>query len=288
VLLGLATLADERVAFADPTKAQCVESDTAAQNERRAGHLVGARRELEVCSHPACPKLVRDDCTERLTALDAQTPTLVFAVKDAAGEDVIGVRVSVDGAPPIELPATAVPVDPGVHTFRFVADGASPVQKKLVVRESEKDRKETITLGDVHVPAGHPGSAAPAPPSSSSTWVPQKTAAVVLGGVGVVGVIVGAVMGGLSFSAWSSSKSECSASACNNRTGALSDHDSAVTDATVSDVGFILGGALVATGVVVYLTAPSGTSASSSSGAALRFVPSASPGGGGVRLEGRF
>jgi len=298
VLSGLATLLPCRAAFADPTKDQCVEADTAAQTERRALHFRAARSQLEVCARPACPKLVREDCTQRLSDLDATTPSIVFAAKDAAGEDVVAVRVAMDGAPfATELAGVALPVDPGVHTFTFDADGVATVTKKVVIREGEKGRAERIVLAAaaalatsraVVVPVATPVIPDPSVStlsSSSSSWTSQKTAAVALGAVGVVGVIVGSVMGGLSFSTWSSSQSECGTSSCTDRTKALSDHDTATTFATVSDIGFIAGGALVATGVVVFLTSPSSSWKSSGM---WRVVPRARAGGGGMSLEGRF
>jgi hypothetical protein len=241
-----------------------------------------------------CPKLVREDCTQRLSDLDATSPTIVFAAKDAAGEDVLAVRVTMDGAPfATELAGVALPVDPGLHTFTFDADGATTVTKKVVVREGEKGRQEPIVLGSLHAPAG--GVAAPppaviaAPPAaenaSPSSWTSQKTAAVAIGAVGVVGIIVGGVMGGLSFSSWSSSQDACSASSCTDRAKALSDHDSATTFATVSDIGFIAGGALVATSVVVFLTSPSSSSKTSGM---WRVVPHVASGAGGMSLEGTF
>ena len=292
-LTCLAVLAPCRAAFADATKDQCVEADTAAQTERRALHFRAARSQLEVCARPVCPKLVREDCTQRLSDLDATTPSIVFAAKDAAGEDVLAVRVTMDGAPfATELAGVALPVDPGVHTFTFDSDGAATVTKKVVIREGEKGRQERIVLaapGAVVVPTPAASEQpAPLPPASASTssWTSQKTAAVTLGAVGVVGIIVGSVMGGLSFSTWSSSESECSNTSCTNRTQALSDHNTATTFATVSDIGFLAGGALVATGVVVYLTSPS--TASSKSSGMWRVIPRASASGGGMSLEGQF
>ena len=293
LLVVAATLATSRRALADVTKAQCIESDTNAQNERRAQHLRAARELLQTCSKPACPKLVRDDCTQRLNDLDSVTPTVVFAAKDAGGDDVVAVRVSMDGTPlASELAGAALQVDPGPHVFKFATDGASDVERKIVIHEGEKDRQERVVFSDLNASKGHgagvagaAGGARVEPSSSSGAWGGQKSAAVVIGGAGVAGIIVGSVLGALSFSAWSSSKSECSSTSCPNRTKALSDHDSATTDALVSDVGFIAGGALLAGGLVLYLTAPS--SASTTSGG-LRIVPSVGREGTGLRLEGRF
>jgi hypothetical protein len=289
-LFGL-SLATARDALADPTKAQCVEADTAAQSDRRGEHLRAAREHLELCSKPACPALVREDCFQRLSDLESMAPTIVFAAKDAAGEDVAAVRVSMDGAPfATELAGAALPVDPGLHTFTFDTDGASTVEKKVVVREGEKGRQERIIFSTLHAPAVL--VVAPLPPPSvdhatTSSWTSQKTAAVVAGAVGLAGVIAGSITGAMAFSRWSSSQSECGDAGCTDRAKALSDHDSASTFATVSDAAFIAGGVLVAGGVVLYLTAPRARSSSSTSGM-LRLVPAVGVGGGGMRLEGRF
>jgi hypothetical protein len=206
--------------------------------------------------------------------------------------------VSMDGVPlATELSGVALSVDPGVHVFTFESAGATAVEKKLVVREGERDRQERVTFTDLNASAGTMIVPAPLPKpveASHGSWGTQKTAAVISGGVGVVGVILGSVMGAMSFSSWSSSKNECGTALCLNRAQALSDHDSAVTDATISDIGFIAGGVLVAGGVVLFLTAPSGTSSSTSSASTrlpihlVRLVPRLERGGGGGMLEGRF
>ena len=289
-LLAL-SLATARDALADPTKAQCVEADTAAQTERRAEHLRAAREQLELCSKAACPTLVREDCAQRLSDLDAMAPTVVFAAKDAAGEDLVAVRVTMDGVPfATELSGAALPVDPGLHAFTFETDGASPVEKKMVVREGEKGRQERVVFSTLHAVAAV--AVAPSAPLTSdhaatSSWSSRKTAAIVVGVAGVAGVIAGSVTGAMAFSSWSSSQSECGNSGCTDRAKALSDHDSASTFATVSDAAFIAGGVLVAAGVVLYLTAPSARSSPSSSGLLL-VVPMVGLAGGGMRLEGRF
>jgi hypothetical protein len=224
---------------------------------------------------------------------EALVPTVVFAAKDASGEDVLGVKVSLDGGDPIELTGTAIAVDPGVHTFAFTAPGAKPIEKKLVIREGEKARQEKITFADLNPsPAVAVAQASTPPPPSqqaqASTWSNQKTAALVVGGVGVAGIVVGAALGALSFSSWSSSQNDCSSDTkCPNRSGALTEHGNAITDATVSDIGFIAGGVLVAGGVVLFLTAPSASS-NGSGGRGFWVVPSATPHGSGLRIEGRF
>jgi hypothetical protein len=234
---------------------------------------------------------VRDDCVQRLADLEAVSPTIVFAAKDASGDDVVGVKMTVDGAATAtELTGAPLAIDPGVHGFTFVVQGASPVVKTLVIREGERDRLEHITFTDLNVPASGVVVRERVPSEGgSSAWNGQKTAAVVVGSAGVVGLLVGTITGALAFGAWSSAQSDCgtNSSVCVNKAQANSDKSSAVTDATVSDVGFIAGGLLLATGVVLYLTAPS--HGSSARGALdVVVVPSVASTGGGAQLMGHF
>jgi len=133
---------------ADPTKDQCVDAHAKAQDLRRSSNFSAARDQLRQCSSaPSCPALIRDDCTKRLDELEGAQPTLVFEVKDAAGNDLSAVKVTIDGALLTErLGGTALSVDPGEHTFTFEAGGLTPLTRKLIIREAQKDRRESITL----------------------------------------------------------------------------------------------------------------------------------------------
>jgi hypothetical protein len=82
----------------------------------------------------------------------------------------------------------------------------------------------------------------------------QKTWAVVLGGVGVVGVAVGSVSGLLSMSKVSLLKGECLAGGHCTTGHGLSDYNAMSTLATISDVGFMVGVVGLAVGTVLLLT----------------------------------
>ena len=93
----------------------------------------------------------------------------------------------------------------------------------------------------------------PPPPSSGGT---QRKIGLVTGGVGVAGVIFGAVAGLEAASKYSSAKSACGGgTACDAGSPGLGLRASAGDWATVSNVAFIAGGALAAAGVVLFLTA---------------------------------
>jgi len=113
----------------------------------------------------------------------------------------------------------------------------------------------------------------------------QRVLGLTSGIVGVAGLGLGVVFGLLTTSAWNRAKSACGGdpSQCLNVAAGQSDHNTAVTDSTVSTVAFVAGGALLATGALLLLTAPARTSA-----AAWTVVPGVAPGGASLAVSGAF
>lgn len=249
--LILVTASAPAVARAEPTVAQCLASAEHSLDLKSRHELRAAREELLVCASPACPTEVREECARRIDVVNAAIPTLVLAARDATGADLVAVRVTVDGAPFTDrLDGTALPLDPGEHTFRLESEGQGALEKTLVIHEGEKARREVVVFGPPPAPSGLAPGAAPEKPR----WGTQRTAAVASAAVGVVGLIVGIVYGVRTMSLWSSAHSECNTTSCTNHAQAVQDHDAALGSATVSNVGFIGGGAALATGLVLYLT----------------------------------
>jgi hypothetical protein len=235
-------------------------------------------------------------------------PTVVLAATDAAGNDMLAVTVTVDGAPFAKtLDGPALSIDPGSHTLRFIAAGRAPVEKTIVAREGEKARRVSVVIGGpasapVVAPAVVPvtpavvpvtpaaSQPAPAPeappaPATPSSWSTNKTLAVASGGVGVVGIVLGSVFGAKALSDASTSKSDCSTTSCPNHAGAQSAHDSSESAGKVSTAMFIVGAAGLAGGAVLWFTAPKAAEKPTTS---LRFDPMVGPQGGGLMLSGRF
>ena len=293
-------------ARADITKAQCAEANIGAQDLRRDGQLAAAREQLRRCADPACPAIVRDDCTRRLDDLDKVQPTIAFEVKDASGSDVSSVKVTMDGkAWSDNLEGKALPADPGKHSFTFQAAGQSPVTRTFVITEGEKGRRERIVLDTAPAatpPAASPARAAspPPPPSSPSNALApsppgegnggiatQKVLGLVVAGLGVVGLGVGSAFGLMTTSAWNDAKTACGGnpSQCTDVSGGQSKRSSAEGDATLSTVGFVAGGVLLAAGAVLFLTAPGHEGAPRS---ALTVVPAVGPTTAGIDVRGAF
>jgi hypothetical protein len=290
VTLGLPGVA--RADGASPmTTDACISANSKAQELRRDGKLAAARTELNRCVSRQCPGMVRNDCVRRLDEVDRVQPTLVFSAKDGDGNDVVAVKVSIDGQPLTrQLDGSALAVDPGTHTFTFELPGQPPVSRQLVVHESEKERLESVELGS---PTAHPPSktaatttalASTPPPSDPHAGQGQRLSGFVLGGVGIAGLATGGVLGLMAMSAWNSSKNECG-TVCPpaNHSAAESDHDKAVTFGNVSTAAFAAGGALFVLGGVLVLTAPHARS-----GTAWSLSPRVGPGVADLTLKAAF
>ena len=302
-------------AWADMTKEQCIDANGKAQELRRAERLSAASEQLRQCANPACPAMVRDDCARRLDELEKAQPSLVFDVKDAAGADLIDVRVRDDGQPLLDhLDGKPVNVDPGAHVFVIEVAGKPPVTERLLIREGEAGRREHVVMGNAETtpppvpvtpvspaapvsqpappappPSSEPVAVAPAPPAAppeSSGLGTQRVIGLSMGGVGLVGLGLGTAFGLMASSAWNNAKTACggSVSQCTNVSSGTAYHGTAVTDGTISTVGFVAGGALVAAGVVLVLTG--GHSASPTTGFVL--TPSVGSSFGGLSMSGAF
>jgi hypothetical protein len=193
-LLAAAGVSQRAAAAADERtdeKQACASAAEEAEQLRTDGRLLAAREHLLRCSRPACPTAVRSDCAGWMTEVAAAIPTVVLAVRDARGQDVLGALASVDGVSIAQgLDGKALEVDPGVHTFRFESGGAA-VEQVVLVREGEKSRTITATLDRGSVAATAPSGFAsppPSPPASSSRISPWTWA---FGGIGVAALGVG-------------------------------------------------------------------------------------------------
>jgi hypothetical protein len=191
-----------------------------------------------------------------------------------------------------------IAVDPGDHTITASAPGYKEWSattrlgtehdaRSVVVTGLTKEAVAVVPPAGAGAPpavgAGQPPPPAAPPASGSST---MRTTGWILGGAGVVGLGVGAVLGGLAMSQAGNAKNDptlCPNKVCT--TAGRAEIDGANGKALGSTIGFIAGGALLATGVVLLVV--SGPSAKKEA-AQASLVPSAGPGGGGLTLVERF
>jgi hypothetical protein len=302
-LLGLlaASLVASSVASADD-KTACVNAYGSAQKLRNDNQLVSAREQMRLCAQPTCPKFISRDCIAWLVDVEPRIPSIVLFAKDSGGAEISNASVSMDGVVLAQqLDGHAIEVDAGRHTFTFAFADGTKVDQSYVVLEGQKDQRVGVTVAAPAPPppaAGPNGATPPEPlpatPASTEQppgWSGRKTLALVVGGVGVAGLAVGAITGVMAMGSVSSQKNDCHSSApgdCTNHAQALLDHDSASTESAVSTVGFIAGGALLAAGAVLFLTAPRNRGTEGSPAARVEVVPSAAPGWAGLSVNGRF
>ena len=251
---------------ADPTTTECLAANDKSIALRNEHKLLAARTQLLVCAAASCPGEVRKECLRRIDLVNASLPTVVIEAKDGAGNDLAAVKVTMDGDVLAEnLDGSALPLDPGAHTFTFELAGQPPITKQLVIREGQKDRREVLQFGapPAAKPAvgATPAATSPATSSiessvdqvSSSSGGSQKTFALVAAGVGVVGIGVGTIFGLSAISKQDDANAKCPG-ACSDQAGVDLWND-ARTAGNISTIGFVVGGVGLATGAILWLTA---------------------------------
>jgi hypothetical protein len=116
-------------------------------------------------------------------------------------------------------------------------------------------------------------------------WSTLRWTGVAFGAVGVGGVVVGTVFGLAAMSKTSTAHQTCDGSLCTTQAGIDAAH-AASNDATVSTVGFAVGGALLAAGTALFFVGGGKRSSERPSTASLRWDVSAGPSELGMGLKG--
>jgi hypothetical protein len=233
-----------------------------ARTESMLGLLVEARdRALRIARSTPRPGEPHPFVEARAAAqtLAAELESRIPSIRVTIQHPRPGLRLWIDGR---RLPSIAIglgrKLDPGSHVIVVKADG---FEKTLTVQVLERESKDVpIDLAPPPPPpapvASQPASAAPPPEASAETprrRPPWMTVGVVSLAAGGVGVVLGAVTGAMSLSQTSTIQSQCTAGVCPRTLSDGSDTASAISNArtlaTISDVGFIVGGVLAAVGV---------------------------------------
>lgn len=196
------------------------------------------------------------------------------------------------------LYGTPLPVDPGEYKIEVTAPGYEPWSTPIKVEAGGAAASVRIpALVKSSEPAGaappSPSSepsqtgAAPAPVAEPSQPQPgglstQQTIGIVGGAVGIVGIGVGSFFGIRALKKSSEADSHCpKAGFCNDDDG-LQLTEEGQDQATLANIGFAVGGGLLALGAVLYLTgAPSNEDR-------VALVPVLVPGSAGANVVGRF
>ncbi|HEY2514085.1 MAG TPA: PEGA domain-containing protein [Polyangiaceae bacterium] len=190
--------------------------------------------------------------------------------------NVEGAEITLDdasiGRTPLAEPAL---IGTGRHKLSISRPGYVPVTKTVDIAGGDR---LTIPLDLAEVPReGEPGAAAQ---TAAVVEAPSHAPAFVVGGIGVAGVVVGAIFGGLAIGNKSSLNGECDA-AKHCTASSQPDIDAFSRNTTISTVGFSVGLVGLAAGTIIFLTERPKTEPTPVP-AALRVTPWVGPGSAGV------
>jgi hypothetical protein len=257
-------------------KEQCAAASEDAQRLQKQGKLVDAQKQLLVCTRAVCPAVVRQDCEAWLPALEAMIPSLVVAVRDEDGKDLVDVKITLDGAVVDAASGRAVMLDPGKHTLHVESPGKIPSDQPVVVRDGERARPVTVTLLAKDRPAKPVVTppppqvvvmrSPPAPETSPFVWVLGTLATVSLASFVV-------------FEVKASTDASHLRSTCAPRCP-QSEVDSVSTQGVVANVSLALAGGFAGGAFAVWLLGRPSTPSSASAGLVV--------GPGRLGLQGRF
>ncbi|MGN6105783.1 MAG: hypothetical protein ACTHU0_11805 [Kofleriaceae bacterium] len=207
-----------------------------------------------------------------------------YVVKTAA--PIEGLALTLDGKPIRASLDVEVPIDPGSYRISAAAPGRRSHEQPLVAAEGQTTVIEIPALEPTHEPVLEPAPAPPAAPAPASPGRGRKIAAIAIGGLGVASLVAGSVFGAQASSRYDDAIALCGGAidrcAVDQLAAAQARVDDARSSAALSTAGFVVGGAAVVTGIVLFVTAPSGEHR------AVAVAPSVSAGHAGLTISGAF
>lgn len=202
---------------------------------------------------------------ERIAEIEGSLVKLAIKVE---GTDTKGLVVKRDS---VELGqaawGTPVPVDAGPHVIEASAPGKKTFRTTVDIG--------TEKLREIVIPPLESGEQAPAAASSDDAgFFTQKRIGLAVGGLGIVSVAVGSVFGIIAVGKNSDAKDNCRTQTLCSPLG-LELTDDARSAATLSTVLFVVGGAALTAGAILFFTAPSDAERFERKAAAMRvrFAP---------------
>jgi hypothetical protein len=258
-------------------KLACARSFEQSQRLRNESHYVAASDEVLKCANLSCGEALFNECTKIFGELQTATPSVVFAARDSAGNELTNVAVAIDGKPNNSvLDGKPVRVDPGNHEFSFSSNGFMATEQVFLIRAGEQFRPLSVVLLRARPRPGPEPQATSQSASENGAPGSAPLASYVLGGVGVLGLgaFVGfRVAGSNSFDALSRDcKPTCSTSSV----------DSVRQKYLISDLALGVGAAAAVAALTIYFISPR----EKTSQAALLVSPTAD--GLVARVAGRF
>lgn len=260
----------------------------------KGGMLASAWGELTDLAARDTNNARKKDAAKRARALEPRLVKVLLVVRGSTP----GLVVKRDGKDVTPIVGVATPVDPGSTVIEATAEGYEPFTlETAIIGEGT-----TVTLEIPALTALPPPPVDDTPPPVDDTppvvvekprpidldpGAGRRKLGLVLGGVGVGGLVVGATFGVLAMRANQDASDECGGDVgdCRGDIGLAQDSiDSARSKGTIATIAVGVGAAAVVTGAVLYLTAPARRGPVER--AAL--VPIATPSQLGAAVIGRF
>ncbi|HEX7666487.1 MAG TPA: hypothetical protein VF407_18300 [Polyangiaceae bacterium] len=192
-------------------------------------------------------------------------------------------QVEIDGV--LQTGGSPYDVQPGDHKVTVTAKSGKKAEKSCHLETGDAIGMDVSKElgGDLAPQIGGPEK-----PADDKQWFPPPTGAIIVGGVGIVGLGLGVGFGLSSMSAHDSAQTMAASHPCSVPSSQachdLEDKNSSVSSmSTLSIVSYIAGGALVAGGVVWWLVAPR-----HKSGSEIGITPAVGPKNAGLGLHGSF
>lgn len=271
--LPFAALAVSVLALSGPSRADEADDCDAAfgqgQRMRHDNLLVEARRQFARCAQVSCPTGIQNDCVQAAKEVSDEIPLVIFDVKGPNGNDMVNVRVALDGNPLTDwLIGRAYELEPGPHSFSFDAEGMVHVDRRVVVSPREKSKRVEVTFqSNAPVPpppppvTTTPAYVPPPPPMPIYTAPvsrPSRAPGIVLITLGSVGIAVGAVFGALALGTKANLDLACTPNPSGSGklcpSSSQSDIDSLSTQSLVSTIGITAGAIGLGAGIILLAT----------------------------------
>jgi hypothetical protein len=240
---------------------------------------------LRVASQSAAQKRPEREAAARARA-DALKPALSNLVIRVVGNpDLPGLEIKRDGTL-VGKPmwGSGVPVDPGKHAVTASAPGHATWSGSIDVPSQPGNTELAVPALSKSAEPAAAQAETPGAPNPTSAGSGRRLAGLVVGGAGVVALGVGTVLALGAKSKFNDTASLCNGNLCTEE-GASMRHD-AVRSGNIATIVGAVGIAAMATGAVLYLTAPSAQPASAAGQGRFRTVLAVGP--GSVALGGTW
>lgn len=223
---------------------------------------------------------------QQVAALRPRVPQLSLVLPPSAPKGTIVKRDDVSlSEVSLGMP---LPVDPGSHTITTQVPGGPEHKQTVEIAAGERKRVELAL--ELAGPAGPPTKAADTSESPRQSQPGagsgrDRTWAYVAGGIGVAGLAAGAVTGLMTMSKKKIADDNCVGASCNQQ--GLDATEDGKTLGNISTVGFGVGIAGLAAGVVLWVTSPK-NEAPASATRGVRPTAFAGSGFGSIGLQGTW